>query len=248
MTYTIQELAKLSNVSVRTLHHYHEIGLLVPTRNKQNQYRIYKEADLLQLQQILFFRELDFSLKDIGNIVNNPQFDMSQALKDHKRMILAKKKRLDLLLNTIDTTLNNLNNKKPMTDTELYGSFSQHEIDALAKEAKARWGNTDAYKEFENKTKGKTSEQMKALGAKGDAIFQEMVSHLEKNVDTPEVQKLIQKHYEYLHNFYTPSLEMYKGLAEMYITDERFRAYFEKFHKNLPQFVHDAMVWFVKNK
>lgn len=170
MSYTINQLAKIANVSVRTLHHYDAIGLLTSGRNSRNKYREYQEEDLLKLQQILFFRELDFKLEDIKSILANPEFDISTALKDHKEMILLKRKRLDGLIKTIDKTINKITNKKYMKDEELYDSFTNEEMEELAAEAKDRWGNTPQYKESEKKMRSMTKEQMDVIKKEGDDI------------------------------------------------------------------------------
>ena len=116
---------------MRTLHHYDAIGLLTSKRNASNQYRTYDENDLLKLQQVLFFRELDFTLQDIKAIVTNPDFDIERALKDHKQMISLRQKRLGLLLATIDKTINKIKNKKYMKDDELYDSFTKEEMNKM---------------------------------------------------------------------------------------------------------------------
>lgn len=248
MTYTIKELAKIANVSVRTLHHYDEIGLLTSGRNSKNQYRVYEEADLLKLQQILFFRELEFELKEIKIIIENPSFDIASALKDHKEMILLKKKRLQDLVRTIDKTINKIKNKKYMKDEELYDSFTKEEMNKLADEAKKRWGHTEAYKESEKKMRNMTKEQMDVIKKEGDSILKKGASLIGKDLHSKEVQNLIAEHYKHLSNFYTPNPEMYKGLAEMYVTDPRFKSNFAKYHPDLPQFMHDAMLVFVENQ
>lgn len=248
MSYTINQLAKMANVSVRTLHHYDQIGLLGSARNEKNQYRIYEESDLLRLQQILFFRELDFKLEDIKAIISSPNFDIAGALRDHKQMILLKRKRLDALMKTIDKTINKITNKKNMKDEELYDSFTKEEMNELAEEARQRWGHTAAYKESEKKMRSMTKEQMNAIKKEADGILKMAVSVIDKDVRSEEVQEVIALHYKHLSNFYTPNPEMYRGLAEMYITDPRFKKHFEEYHPSLPQFMHDAMLVFVEGK
>ena len=248
MKYTINQLAKLANISVRTLHHYDDIGLLSSLRDSKNQYRIYNEDDLLKLQQILFFKELDFSLPDIKKILESKDFDIAQALKDHKQMIFLKRNRLDALIKTIDKTINKVTKKKFMKDEELYDSFTKEEMEELAAEAKERWGNTAAYKESEQKMRNMTKEKMDLIKKEGDEILKIGASLIDRDVHNKEVQDLILKHYKHLSNFYTPNPEMYKGLAEMYIGDTRFKEHFEKYHPKLPQFMHDAMLVFVGNQ
>jgi len=247
MNYTIKELSDIANITIRTLHHYDKVGLLSPKRDSSNRYRIYGEDDLLRLQQILFFRELDFSLIDIKNILSDENFDIVKSMEDHKKMILLKRKRLDKLLKTINKTINKVTKKKFMKDEELYESFTTEEMEQLAKEAKDRWGHTSAYKQSEKKMRSMTKEQMNVIKKEGDEISRKAAALMGRNVNDKDVQSVIDLHYKHLSNFYTPNLEMYKGLAEMYINDTRFTKYFEKYKKGLAQFMHDAMIWFVEN-
>ena len=244
MAYTVQQLATLTGNTTRTLHHYDEIGLLKPARIQSNGYRQYDEAELLKLQQIMFFRELDFPLKDIKVIFEDPKFDMATALLEHRKLIEIKKERMTNLLNTIDKTLNKINNKKYMDDKELYDGFSKEELESWNKEAKERWGNTDQYKQSVGKYEALTKEQKLQMKKDGDALMQEIAANMDKDPGSPEVQALVQRHYDSLKFFYVPTLEIYRNLADMYIGyqgDERFRAYFERFNKDLPEFMHDAI-------
>ena len=134
-----------------------------------------------------------------------------------------------------------------MNDEEINGSFSKEEMETLAQEAKERWGDTEAYKESEKKVRAMTKEHMDTIKREGDEILKEGASLVGKDVGSEEVQTLIKKHYAHLSNFYTPNKEMYRGLAEMYVGDTRFKSHFEKYHPALPQFMHDAMIWFVEN-
>src|SRR4051812_35258781 len=120
MTYTVQQLANLAGVSVRALHYYDEVGLLKPARVKNNGYRFYEDKELLKLQQIMFFRELDFPIPEIKRITDSTSFDMEKALNDHKKLIKIKKDRLTSLMLTIDKTIKKINKKTIMEDKELY--------------------------------------------------------------------------------------------------------------------------------
>lgn len=244
MSYTINQLAKIADVSIRTLHHYDAIGLLTPTRNAKNLYRTYEEGELLRLQQILFFRELDLPLTDIKNILGSPNFDISEALKDHRKMILLKKKRLDALVVTIDKTIKRINKKTTMEDKELYGNFSKEEMERYTEEARKKWGNTEAFKQSEERVKKMGKDGLKrVLEASGKLTVE--ISVCMKNGDSPsseKVQKLIAMHYDGLRAFYEPNLEIYAGLANAYIADERFKANYESVAPGLAQFMHDAMI------
>jgi DNA-binding transcriptional MerR regulator len=248
MSYTISALAKLAGVSVRTLHHYDEIGLLVPSRNDKNKYRIYGEDELLRLQQILFFRELEFSLPEIAAIIDSPEFDVLTALRDHKAMLTGKQKRTAALIKMVDKTIDKINKKINMKDEELYDAFSKEEMEELSDEAKQRWGHTDQYKESEKKMRGMSKEQFAVIQKEGEEIAKAGALLVNEPIDGDAAQALIAKHYKHLSNFYTPTPEMYKGLAEMYLADTRFTAYFAKYDPKLPQFMHDAMVYFAEQQ
>jgi len=244
MNYTINQLAKIADISVRTLHHYDAIGLLSPERNPKNEYRTYGEKDLLVLQQILFFRELGFNLKDIKKIITSKDFNIERALKEHKMMILIKKRRIEELLETIDKTINKVTKNKPMADQELYEGFSKEELEAWNKEAKERWGETPQYKQSVGKYESLTHEEKLAMKKRGDELMEEITENIDKDPGSPEVQALVQRHYDALRFFYEPSMQMYRGLADMYVGyqgDKRYRQYFEKYHKDLPEFMQKAI-------
>ncbi|MES2088322.1 MAG: MerR family transcriptional regulator [Patescibacteria group bacterium] len=245
MKYSIQQLATLAGVSVRTLHYYDEVGLLSPVRENRNNYRQYGETELLRLQQILLYRELDFPLLDIKKILDSSNFSLHSALRDHRKIIEEKKIRLSRLLKTIDKTINKINHKNNMTDKELYEAFGSENY---AEEAKQKWGHTDAYKQSAARVKKLTKEDIAQIKAASDALMKELVKNMTRSPKDPAVQKLIAKHYDSLRTFYEPNLQIYRGLAEMYIADKRFTANFEKYAVGLAQFMHDAMIFFVENQ
>lgn len=244
MPYTVQQLASLSGVSIRTLHYYDKIALLKPKRLPTNGYRQYGEKDLLVLQQILFFRELDFSLQEIKSILSAPSFDLKIALQDQKKLIALKRKRLADLISTIDKTISKLNQKTFMSDNELYSTFSHAEADQYAEEAKARWGNTKAYKRSQAREKKMSKADWEALKKKGDDLMKQIVNNMFRGPKSAEVQLLIAQHYHNLNDFYTPNLAIYRGLANLYIEDERFMATYEKYAQGLAQFMHGAMCFY----
>ena len=248
MSYSIHQLATLAGVSVRTLHYYDEVGLLTPTRLKRNDYRQYEEAELLRLQQIMFFRELDFPLEQIKKILASPNFDMRRALQEQRHLIKIKRHRLDRLIATIDKTIKKLNNETHMEDQELYGNFSKAEMEKYTEEARERWGHTEAFKQSQERVKkmGKAglAKVLKESSELTQAIAAAMKAGLEPKSDT--VQPLIARHYEGLRAFYEPNLEMYTGLANMYVDDPRFKANYEKVAPGLAEFMRDGMLYFVE--
>lgn len=243
MSYTINELATLAGVSVRTLHHYDEIGLLSPGR-AANGYRTYGEADLLRLQQILFFRELDFALEDIAQALAKPDFDMAAGLAEHGERLREKKDRLDALLATIDKTLAKLSGKKDMSDDELFDAFMEKHEKEYAAEAEEQWGGTDAYRQSTERVKKMSKDDLKRIAKAGEELTASIAATMTGGPASTETQALIAKHYDGLRAFYEPTPELYRGLGNMYVDDPRFRAYYERFDPALPEFMRDAMVIF----
>ncbi len=248
MLYSVQQLAKLANVSVRTLHYYDEIGLLIPARVKNNGYRSYGETELLRLQQILFFRELDFPLGEIQKILSSPNFDMRAALKEQKKLIELKQKRLGKLLDTIDKTIKKINKQKIMKDEELYGGFTKEEMEKYSKEAKDRWGGTDAWRQSEERVKKMGREGINKAMAEGGKITVAIADCMKEGIapKSDMVQKLIAEHYNWLRNFYEPNPEIYRGLAEMYVADDRFKANYEKVAPGLAEYMQKGMLVFLE--
>jgi DNA-binding transcriptional MerR regulator len=247
MSYTIQRLANLAGVTVRTLHYYDEIGLLKPAQIKENGYRIYEEHELLHLQQILFFREIDFPLEKIKRIMSDPSFSIEKALRDQRQLLELKKKRLTDLTRTIDKTLNKITKQNPMKDEKLYDGFSKEKIEKYAEEAKERWGHTEAYKQSQERAKKMSKGDMARIQKESDALMKEIAAVINKKPSDTTVQKLIDRHYNNLRNFYEPNLEMYRGLGNMYVDDSRFTAYFEKYAKGLAIFMRDAINAYCNN-
>lgn len=250
MKYTVHQLAALAGITVRTLHHYDQIGLLKPSFSGSNGYRYYEEKELLKLQQILFFRELEFSLEQIKDIMDSPKFDFVTAMKDQKKMLQIKRDRIDALLSTIDKTIQSREGGEVMKNDDLYGGFTKKQMEEYKEEAKQRWGDTDAWKQSEEHTKHWTKTDYDRIAKQGAEWTAKMASLMEKGfaVDSPEIQEMIGQHYNALRTFYEPNYEMYRGLGQMYVDDPRFTAYYEKFGKGLAVFMRDAMVQFCDSK
>ncbi len=240
MKYSVQSLAKIAGISVRTLHHYDEIKLLSPSR-ESNGYRSYGEPELLKLQQILFFRELEFSLEDIAKILSKPGFDMTKALKEHRTQMENKQERLRKLVGTIDKTLAKLAGEKEMSDDELFEAFWEKHEKEYSVEAEQRWGNTDAWKQSKERTKHLTKEDFKRMAKDGDTFMKKLALCIDSGPYSDATQKMIAQHYEALRTFYDPSPELYRGLADMYIHDPRFRAYYDKYDPRMADFMREAM-------
>ena len=212
---TVKEVSRITGVSVRTLHHYDAIGLLRPTQVTESGYRLYDDAALQRLQTILFFRELEFPLQEIKDILDTPNFDPREALADQIHLLELRKQHLENLIvharKIHETGVIDMNFKP----------FDKTELDTYAAEAKAKWGKTEAYQEYEKKSSGKDAQNGDALMA----IFAEIgaVRHLDPAA--PEVQALVGKIQNHITaHFYNCTNPILAGLGQMYVADERFKA------------------------
>lgn len=239
MVYTIKKLATLAGVSVRTLHYYDEIGLVVPSRADQNGYRLYGRADLRRLQQVLFFRELRFPLAKIQAILARPDYDEREVLAEQRRLLEIERDRLDTLLATITKTLDDQKGAT-MTDEELYGGLTKQQLDEYTAEAKERWGE-DAVQRSWSLVKNWTKADWAHVSAQHDAACTKIVAHMSEGTASNGVQQGVDEHYQWLTQFGEYSYEMYRGLGAMYRDDARFAATYAKYHRDLPPFIAEAI-------
>ncbi len=246
--YSVKQLAELSGVTVRTLHHYDQIGLLKPTLRSEKKYRLYNSDDLLRLQQVLFFRELDFSLNQIGEILDDPGFDTKDALLDHRTRLVHRQQHMTSLIRTVDKTLASLEGENHMTlkDNNLYEGFDQEKIDRWNKEVDEKY---DPEKIAESKSNiGKMSkDQFEDVRKQGDQVTAAIGDLMGKGATSPEVQELIKLHHAWIENFYVCPAEMYKGLGQLYTENPEFTAFYEKFKPGLAAFMCEAMTYHADN-
>lgn len=243
MAYTVKQLAKLSGVSVRTLHWYDEKGLLTPAYVGANGYRYYEEEQLLLLQQILFFRELGFPLDEIKNLINRDDFDKVKALESHKQILATDIHRKKSLLITIDKTISHLRGKEKMKDEELYYGFDsevQKEHEKYLVEQ--RIVTQEFMDECNEKVKHWSDKQKNEFIEGIEEIMQGLVLALENNLDLHDakVQSLMDQHYIWLCRSWSPTKEKYLGLADLYQTPE-FRTFYDKRHPDLLEFMIQVM-------
>ena len=209
---TVHEVSKLTGVSVRALHHYDQLGLLKPAEVTEAGYRLYDEGSLARLQSILLFRELQFPLKDIGQILDSPTFDRNKALDQQIRLLELQKEHLENLIEFAKGM--KLVGVKRMTD---FTAFDTKKIDEYAREAKASWGQTKEWKEYEQKAQGRTREDNAALARGMMDIFAEFGAIRDTDPAAPEAQALVQKLQGYItENFYTCSDQILLSLSKMY--------------------------------
>ena len=209
---TVQEVSKLAGISVRTLHHYDAIGLLTPTTTTEAGYRLYDDDALERLQCILFFKELEFPLKDIKEILDSPNFERSKALEQQIELLTMKKEHLENLINLargIQTT-----GVKKIMD---FKAFETKKMDDYAKQAKESYGSTTAYKEYEEKSKGRTKEDEKSLGIGMMNIFADFGKLLSLEPSDETVQAKVAELRTYItEHFYNCTPEILAGLGQMY--------------------------------
>ncbi|MBF0754515.1 MerR family transcriptional regulator [Jeotgalicoccus nanhaiensis] len=238
----IKELAELSGVSVRTLHHYDAIGLLTPETDAVNGYRNYSDEDISRLQQILFFRQLNFKLRQIKDILDSPHYIKREALQMQKDIILKEQARLESIVKLIDKTIKEERGEITMTNEEKFEGvdFSQN---LYEDEAREKWGSqsVDESKKNLKKMGAKDAEQ------KFNSIYTELSKVRHMKADSKEAQALIHEWYEFLNEIgeYTP--EMFKGLGDMYTKDERFKQNIDKFGEGLADFMQQAMTVYYEN-
>ena len=208
---TVNEVSKLTGVSVRTLHYYDEIGLLTPAVTTEAGYRLYDDTNLERLQQILLFRELAFSLKDIKKMIDSPGFDREKALSDQIRLLTLKKEHFENLIAYAQQI-------KSKGEYHMdFKAFDNVKIENYKAEAKKRWGGTEAYREYEAKTADYSGEKHKDLARDMMAIFKELGQKTGKSPADIEVQKLVKKLQDFITvNYYTCTKEILFGLGQIY--------------------------------
>lgn len=239
MSYSIQQFAKRTGVTPRTLRFYEQKGLLTSSQRRKNGYRVYTDADSRRLQQVLFFRELDFPLEEIKRLLDRPHLNACDVLAYQKELLVLKKKRLSRLIRTIETAIDHMSTHQPVDDKDIYGALSQAEIDVYKQQAQERWGQTDAYHQSQERVKGFKKEDWQAIQVSTDANLKALVVLFEagKTSTDRDVQAEIANHHAGIERFYTCPNQIYRGLADMYLADQRFGDFYRKYHPDLPEFL-----------
>lgn len=237
----VKEVADLVGISVRTLHHYDDIGLLVPAKTASG-YRKYSDENLEVLQQILFFRELGFSLQKIKEIMHRPSFDQQEALEMHRKMLLEKQGQIDKMIKTIDKTLKYKKGEIEMTDQEKFVGFD-FSRNPYEQEARDQWGD-EAVNQSNEKVEKMSAYERTAFEDKFNMIYKDLAKVRHESPDSDIAQASIKVWYEYLNQIGNYSLEAFKELGQMYVNDERFTENIDQFGEGLARFMCDAMAVF----
>lgn len=240
MTYTINELAKLSNVTTRTLRYYDQLGLLIPAQIGHNGYRYYNRENLLRLQQILFFRELDVPLKEIQILIDGPNFDLVDALQKHRNALEKRAKRVKTLIETIDQTIATFKGEWIMNEKDYFEGFDENQY---AEEAQQRWGNTPQYAESQQKWGSLSKQEKEAVKVKSAQLTARMAGKdANAKPDDPDVQAAVAEYHAFINdNFYSCDVAFMRGLADMWESDPLFAANYEKIRKGGAAFVKQAV-------
>lgn len=246
MEYTVLKLGQLAGVSTRTLRYYDEVGILKPARISSSGYRIYGQAEVDRLQQILFYRELGLSLDHIKSIVTDPAFDSARALQEHRQQLLDKRKQLDVLIANVNKTIDVHEGRITMTDQEKFEGFKQQLIDEnekkYGKEIRDKYGD-----ETVNKSNAKLKNMTQAQHEEVTRLANEVISALAEAMDTGDpasepAQKAAELHKQWLTYYWSEySAEAHAGLAQMYVDDERFTAYYDNHKPGMAVFLRDAV-------
>lgn len=246
--YTVRQLASLAGVSVRTLHYYDEIGLLKPAAVGANGYRRYDEAAVYRLQQILFYRELGLPLAQIRTALDAPDFDAAAALRAHRQALAARISRLQGLVSTVDSTLLHLTGEVTMSRKQLFAAFSDEQQKQYEREARLQYG-PDLVNESVKRWNSYTPAQQQAIRDEGERIYGEITAALVAGLppDSEAAQALLVRWHNHIRYFYEPTLEILRGLGDLYNDSPDFAANFAALHPDLAAYLREGIAQYVDN-
>ncbi|MFF3862169.1 MerR family transcriptional regulator [Streptomyces sp. NPDC002209] len=245
MGYSVGQVAGFAGVTVRTLHHYDEIGLLSPSTRSGAGHRRYDDADLDRLQRILFYRELGFPLEEVAVLLDDPESNPREHLRRQHALLSDRIARLQQMAEAVEHAMEAQRMGINLTPEEKFEVFGDFDPDQYADEAYRRWGGTDAYKESARRTAAYTKEDWKRFQAEADEINRRFAELMDAGApaESDEAMDVAEEHRGWIdRNSYTCSHEMHTCLGEMYVADERFTAYYDAIRPGLAVFVRDAIV------
>ncbi len=243
--YTVGEVARLSGVSVRTLHHYDSVGLLSPGARSPSGYRLYREADLLRLRQVLFYRELGFGLDEIAEILADPAAGADDHLRRQHRLLRERAARTSALLRALEKEMEARKMGMALTPEEQFEIFGTDQMDERAEEAWQRWGDTEAWQESQRRNAAYTKEDWITIKGEADASirgFADAMRAGEPATGTVAMD-LAETHRQHISRwFYDCGYGRHRGLAEMYVADPRYTAPWDEIAPGFSGYVHDAIL------
>ena len=242
--YTVGQVAELAGVTVRTLHHYDQIGLLSPSGRSDVGYRHYDSSDLERLQQILLYRELGFPLEQIAAILTAPDSDAGVHLRRQRELLTERIARLHMMVAAVDKEMEAHQMGTQLTPEERFEVWGDFDPDEHAQEVEERWGDTDAYKQSQLRSAKYTKEDWLAIKAEAEDVNARLVAALRSGAgpDSDAAMEAVEAHRQHISRwFYDCSYEMQVGLGEMYVSDPRFKKTYEDMSEGLAEYARDAI-------
>jgi len=243
-TWTVGQVAERFGVTVRTLHHYDEVGLLRPARRSSTGYRHYTGADLTRLQHVVVYRRLGFALEEIALLLDDPEADVGEHLRRQRSAVMSRLDEMQDLVAAIDRALEAEMSGVQLTREEQKELFGESFSEEYAAEAQERWGDTEAWAQSQARSARYTKEDWREIAAEGEAITQAFVDAMRGGVaaDSEQAADVAERHRLSIdRRFYDCSHEMHRNLADMYVADERFRATYDDREPGLAEYVRDAV-------
>ncbi|MGA9595387.1 MAG: MerR family transcriptional regulator [Acidimicrobiia bacterium] len=241
---TVGSLARLAGVTVRTLHHYHDIGLVVPAGRTESGYRTYGPPEVERLQEVLFFRELGFPLEAIRDVVGRQEYTRAAALRRQRELLEARAEHVIDMIDAVDRAIAAERTGVTMTNEEMLEVFGDFDPAQYEEETKERWGDTDAYKESARRVSRYTKDDWKAMQADADAINQDFLKLMAAGIPAgdPAAMDLAERHRLHITRwFYDCTKEIHAGLGQMYVADVRFKENIDKAGDGLAEFLSAAI-------
>ncbi|MDI3418454.1 MerR family transcriptional regulator [Streptomyces luteolus] len=245
MSYAVGQVAAFAGVTVRTLHHYDEIGLLVPSERNRAGHRRYSDADLDRLQQILFYRELGFPLDEVAALLDDPDADPREHLRRQHRLLTDRITRLQEMAAAVETAMEAKKMGINLTPEEKFEVFGDFDPDQYEEEVEQRWGNTDAYAQSQRRAASYTKEDWLRIQREGDEVTRRFVELMEAGAapESEEAMDAAEAHRRWIsRNHYDCSHEMHSCLGEMYVADQRFTVNIDKARPGLAAYQREAIL------
>jgi DNA-binding transcriptional MerR regulator len=245
MSWTVGDVARLAGVTVRALHHYDEIGLLSPGGRTASGHRRYDQADLQRLQQLLFYRELGFGLDQVAAMLDQPDADPIEQLTRQHALLEERAARLRAMADAVVRTIHARRTGINLTPEEMFAVFGDFDPTQYADEAEERWGDTEAYRQSTARTSTYTEDDWTRLQAEAAEVNDRFAAAMAAGLpaDSAEAMEAAEAHRQQIsRNFYDCGYDIHRGLAQMYVTDERFTKKYEDVAPGLAQYVHDAVL------
>jgi DNA-binding transcriptional MerR regulator len=243
-TWTVGQVAERSGVTVRTLHHYDEIGLLRPSRRSASGYRLYTDEDLVRLQHVVVYRRLGFPLEEVAVLLDDPEADVAAHLRRQRAAVMSRLDELGELVTAIDRALEAEVSGMQLTPEEQRELFGEDFKEEYQEEARERWGDTEAWRQSQQRTSQYTKADWQAIKAEADGINARLVEALRaaEPADSPAAMDAAEAHRQHITRwFYDCPAEMHANISEMYVSDPRFAKTYEDMAPGLAQYVRDAV-------